>query len=161
MAEKYESLLEVDVKQNVTAAYCSTIAESHNVLHPVLFEYCLSTLSLFQPIVYLFLSGIRPANIEVLAGADATISCVVTGITQQLDAVVWRKGGTDVTTLSGSNYVVSPGTYDSNSQTTTLTVKAAANTADSTYTCVITSDEWEITNRETSVILNVFGNFRI
>ena len=96
-----------------------------------------------------------------MAGADATISCVVTGITQQLDAVVWRKGGTDVTTLSGSNYVVSPGTYDSNSQTTTLTVKAAANTADSTYTCVITSDEWEITNRETSVILNVFGNLRI
>ena len=70
---------------------------------------------------------------------------------------MWKKDGTDVTTLSGSNYVVSPGTYDSNSQTTTLTVKAAANAADSTYTCVITSDEWRVSNKETNVILNVFG----
>ena len=70
---------------------------------------------------------------------------------------MWKKDGTDVTTLSGSNYVVSPGTYDSNSQTTTLTVKAAANTADSTYTCVITSDEWELTNSENTVALDVFG----
>ena len=85
------------------------------------------------------------------------ISCVITGITTQLDAVVWTKDGTDVTTLSADNYVVSPGTYDSNSQTTTLTVKAAANTADSTYTCVITSDEWELTNSENTVALDVFG----
>ena len=51
---------------------------------------------------------------------------------------------------------MSPGTYDSNSQTSTLTVKAAANTADSTYTCVITSDEWLQTNKETAVALEVF-----
>ena len=103
-------------------------------------------------------SGVRPANIEVLAGADATLSCVITGITQQLNTVVWKKGGTDVTTLSEDNsYVVSAGTYGSNSQTTTLTVKAAVNTADSTYTCTVTSSEWEITNRETTVVLNVFG----
>ena len=90
-------------------------------------------------------------------GTEETISCIVRGITQQLDAVVWTKDGTDVTTLSGSNYVVSPGTYDSNSQTTTLTVKAAANTADSTYTCVIDSEEHNVANKETVVILNVFG----
>ena len=88
---------------------------------------------------------------------DATISCIITGITEQLDTVVWTKDGTDVTTLSADNYVVSPGTYDSNSQTTTLTVKAAANTADSTYTCVITSQEHQETNKPTTVILNVFG----
>ena len=82
---------------------------------------------------------------------------MITGITQLLDAVVWRKDGTDVTSLSGSNYVVSAGTYGSNSQTTTLTVKAAVNTADSTYTCAIASDEWLVTNQQTSVILNVFG----
>ena len=90
-------------------------------------------------------------------GTDETISCVITGITRQLDAVVWRKDGTDVTSLSGSNYVVSAGSYGSNSQTTTLTVKAAANTVDSTYTCAITSNEWLVSNRETNVILNVFG----
>ena len=87
------------------------------------------------------------------------ISCVITGITTQLDAVVWTKDGTDVTTLSADNYVVSPGTYDSNSQTTTLTVKAADNTADSTYTCVITSDEWDLTKNEKAVALDIFSEF--
>ena len=91
------------------------------------------------------------------SGTDATVSCVISGITRQLDAVIWRKDGTDVTTLSGSNYDVSAGTYGANSQTTTLTVKAAANAADSTYTCAITSDEWLVTNQQTNVILNVFG----
>ena len=84
---------------------------------------------------------------------------MITGITQQLDAVVWRKDGTDVTSLSGSNYVVSAGTYGSNSQTTTLTVKAAANIVDLTYTCVITSNEHQETNKATSVKLNVFCKF--
>ena len=87
------------------------------------------------------------------------VSCVVTGITKKLDSVVWKKDGTDVTTLAGSNYVVSPGTYGSNSQTTTLTVKAAANTADSTYTCVITSEEHQETNKPTTVTLLVFCKF--
>ena len=91
------------------------------------------------------------------SGTETTVSCVVTGITQRLDAVVWKIAGTDVTSLSGSNYVVSAGTYSSNSQTTTLTVKAAANTADSTYTCAITINEWLVSNRETNVVLNVFG----
>ena len=89
---------------------------------------------------------------------ETTISCIITGITKQLDTVVWTKSGTDVTTLSEDNsYVVSAGTYGSNSQTTTLIVKAAVNTADSTYTCVITSNEWQVSNRLTSVVLNVFG----
>ena len=89
---------------------------------------------------------------------ETTISCIITGITKQLDTVVWTKSGTDVTTLSEDNsYVVSAGTYGSNSQTTTLTVKAAVNAADSTYTCVITSNEWQVSNRLTSVVLNVFG----
>ena len=102
-------------------------------------------------------SDVQPTNKEIESGTDATVSCIITGVTRQLDAVVWRKGGTDVTTLSGSNYDVSAGTYSSNSQTTTLTVKAAANIADSTYTCDITSNEWLETNKQTNVILNVFG----
>ena len=91
------------------------------------------------------------------SGTDATISCIVTGLTRQLDLVAWRKDGTDVTSLSGSNYVVAAGTYGSNSQTTTLTVKADANTADSTYTCVISSDEHVESDKPTFVTLNVFG----
>ena len=107
------------------------------------------------------LSVIEPTNKEVETGTDATISCVVTGLTRQLDAVVWRKSGTDVTSLSGSNYVVSAGTYGSNSQTTTLTVKAAANTADSVFTCIITSNEHQETNKETAVTLDVFCKFTL
>ena len=102
-------------------------------------------------------SGVQPINKEVESGAETDISCVITGITKGLDSVVWRKDGTDVTSLSETDYVVSAGTYSSNSQTTTLTVKAAANTADSTYTCAITSNEWLQTNKETTVVLNVFG----
>ena len=102
------------------------------------------------------LPDVQSVNKEVEKDNDATISCIITGITQQLDTVVWTKDGTDVTTVPGSNYIVSPGTYDSNSQTTTLTVKAAANTADSTYTCVITSDEWLQADQETTVNLEVF-----
>ena len=102
----------------------------------------------------------QPINKEVLAGTDTSISCVISGITQQLDNVVWTKDGTDVTTLTeDDSYVVSAGTYGSNSQTTTLTVKAAVNTADSTYTCVITSNEHQETNKPTSVTLNVFSKF--
>ena len=101
----------------------------------------------------------QPINKEVLADTDVTISCIITGVTQKLDSVFWTKDGTDVTALSGSNYVVSAGVYGSNSQTTTLTVKAAANTADSTYTCVITSEEHQETNKPTVVSLNVFSKF--
>ena len=82
---------------------------------------------------------------------------MISGITTQLDSVIWTKSGTDVTTLTEDNsYVVSAGNYGSNSQTTTLTVKAGVNTADAIYTCVITANEWLETNKETAVALNVF-----
>ena len=109
-------------------------------------------------LILIFPADIQPTSKEVESGTDATLTCSVTGVTKELDAVVWTKDGTDVTKLTEDNsYVVSVGTYGSNSQTTVLTVKAAVNTADSTYTCVITSNEWLVTNQETSVILNVFG----
>ena len=110
-----------------------------------------------HPITLWFFLGVEAISKEVETAADATISCIVTGISKQLDAVFWRKDGVDVTTLSEDNYIVSAGTYGSNSQTTTLTVKAAANTADSTYTCVITSNEHQEANKPTTVALEVFG----
>ena len=88
---------------------------------------------------------------------DASISCIITGITEQLDSVVWTKDGIDVTTLSDSNYIVTPGIYSFNSQTTLLTVKADANTADSTYTCAITTNESIPSYREAIVALKVFS----
>ena len=98
----------------------------------------------------------QPISKEILEETDATVSCVISGITQQLDSVVWKKDEKDVRTFSGGNYIVSTGTYSSNSQTTTLTVKAGVNTADSTYSCVITSNEHQETDKATAVTLNVF-----
>ena len=107
------------------------------------------------------MSDVQAINKEVETGSETIITCIVSGITQQLNSVVWTKDGTDVTTLTEDNsYVVSAGTYGSNSQTTTLTVKAAVNTADSIFTCGISSDEWLVSNRQTSVRLNVFCKFK-
>ncbi len=98
-------------------------------------------------------------NKEVLSGEDATIACKVSGLTKKLDAVKWNKpGGADVLS-DNTNYVVNDGTYETGSQTTTLTVKSTVNTVDSTYTCVITSLEWEKTDIHTDVTLNVFSKF--
>ena len=62
---------------------------------------------------------------------------------------------------NGDDYTISDGSYDdsSNSQTTTLTVKAGTNTADATFSCVVTSAEWSetVTDKQTEVTLNVFG----
>lgn len=90
-----------------------------------------------------------------MSNTAVTISCIVTGITEELDNVVWKKA--DGNAVSGDNYVVDAGTYDSNSQTTTLTLKAAVNTVDTAYTCSITSSEYGATDRETIVALQVFS----
>ena len=55
---------------------------------------------------------IRTVSKEVESGTDATISCVVTGITQQLDSVVWKKGGTSVNTFSETNLVATDQSID-------------------------------------------------
>ena len=102
-------------------------------------------------------SDVTPVHQEVEIGTDATLSCVASGITKQLNSVSWKKGGSDVTSLSNINYIVNTGTIASSTQTTTLVVKAAVNTVDSVYTCVISSDEYQITDRETAVNLDVFG----
>ena len=102
-------------------------------------------------------SDVESIDKEIESGSDATISCVITGITRQLDSVLWiNSDGNDVTTVSEA-YSVSAGSYDSNSQTTTLTVLGAS--VDATFTCRITSTEWLQTDLDTSVDLNVFGMY--
>ena len=86
------------------------------------------------------------------------MTCIVKGLTQSLDAVVWKKDNVDVTTLSdySSNYVLSKGSVVENSQTTTLKVIDAGLT-DTDYACFVTSDEHGEGNKETSVKLETFG----
>ena len=100
---------------------------------------------------------------EVKTGTDATISCVISGITQAVQSVVWKtSSSTNVVTDDSTNYVQNDGSYQSasNSQTTELTVKAAKTDQDVSYTCVITANEWGgASPKPTIVNLNVFGKF--
>ena len=92
-----------------------------------------------------------------MLGTAATISCIAGGLTRQLDDVKWTKSdNTDITSgLDG--YTIDVGTFSGDSQTTTLTVPAIENAQDTTYSCVITSNEHGVTDKITSAILNVFS----
>ena len=108
----------------------------------------------------LFILEVEAKHSEVLKGTKATISCVVKGLTKQLDAVEWEKphNGGKITN-NVDDYKIEVGTYQksSNSQTTILTVPAAANGADAVFTCVVTSDEHKKTAHKTDVKSNVFS----
>ena len=101
----------------------------------------------------------------MLQHTEATISCVVTGLTKKLDAVTWEKlsSGAAITHNTDS-YQIDVGTYDTetNSQTTILTIPAGANTADAVYACFIQSDEHgklktSASQKSTDVNSNVFS----
>ena len=92
-------------------------------------------------------------NKEEISGTAVTLSCVITDITGRA-AVVWSKS--DVADLSSeSGYTVVQGTYGSSTQTTTLELLAAVNTADTTYTCKVTPDGG--TEGQITMESNVFG----
>ena len=102
--------------------------------------------------------GVEAKNKEVEANTEAVISCVISGITTTLDSVSWTDSSDGALISDGTRYVIADGSYDdsSNSQTTTLTVPAGV-ASDSTFSCVVTSNEWNITADKTAVTLNVFG----
>ena len=84
---------------------------------------CLLCRLLFHIDIKLY-PGVDEKSKEVQSNKGATLTCIVNGLTQSLDAVVWKKDNVDVTTLSdySSNYVLSKGSVVGNSQTTTLKV---------------------------------------
>ena len=96
----------------------------------------------------------------MLKDTQATISCVVTGLTKQLDAVSWEKpnsGGAITHDVDG--YQIDVGTYQdgSNSQTTILTIPSTANMVDAVFPCLITSNEHKKSVDATNVNSNVFS----
>ena len=110
--------------------------------------------------MHIFNSAVEARHSEVLKDTQATISCVVTGLTKQLDAVSWEKpnsGGAITHDVDG--YQIDVGTYQdgSNSQTTILTVPAAANEADAVFSCVITSNEHIKSAERFAVSSNIFS----
>jgi hypothetical protein len=106
-------------------------------------------------------SEMEAKNSEVLKDTEATISCVVTGLTKQLDDVAWEKpkSGGKITRNNNEGYKIKLGTYQmsSNSQTTILTIPTAVNGADAVFTCVITSNEHMKFADKTDVKSNVFS----
>ena len=105
-------------------------------------ELCLCVVGKFT--LYFLTSAVEARHSEVLKDTQATISCVVTGLTKQLDAVSWEKPNSgSAITHDVDGYQIDVGTYQdgSNSQTTILTVPAAANRVDAVFSCVITSNE--------------------
>ena len=104
--------------------------------------------------------GVEQKSREVQSNTRATLTCIVNGLTQKLDDVVWKKGAVDVTTVLdySSSYVLSYGNVVGNSQTTTLQVMDAGRT-DTDYVCVVTSKEQGQTNRETNIRQKIFSKF--
>ena len=100
----------------------------------------------------------------MIINSQTTISCVITGLTKQLDIVTWEKpDGGGVITHNMDGYKIEKGSYDSGSysQTTVLTIPADKNTADSAYKCVITSNEHAVSAAKTEVHSNVFSKCSI
>ena len=110
----------------------------------------------------LSLSDVDAKQSEVLKDSQTTISCVVSGLTKELDAVTWEKPDSGGAITDGTDgYQIDVGTYQgvSNSQTTVLTIPAAENRADATYTCLITSNEHAKSADRTIVNSNVFSEY--
>ena len=106
------------------------------------------------------ISAVEARQSEVLKDSQATISCVVTGLSKQLDAVSWEKpnsGGVIYHDVDG--YQIDVGTYQdgSNSQTTILIVPAAANGADAVFYCILTFNKKRNFAERAAVSSNVFS----
>ena len=89
-------------------------------------------------------SDVTAKHSEVLMNTQGVISCVVNGLTKQLDSVTWEKSESGGVITDGTDgYTIDVGTYDlsSESQTTVLTIPADKNNAKALYICVIQSDE--------------------
>jgi len=79
-------------------------------------------------------------------------------LTKKVEKVTWEKPDSGGAISDGTDgYKIEEGTFGDNSQTTILTVPAAKNTADATYTCVIQCDEHGKTAHKEDVISNVFS----
>ena len=96
---------------------------------------------------------------EQLTGNVAILSCRVTGLTQKLDGVKWTKSDNAEITSGADNFIIDTGdgSFNVDTQTTTLTVPTDQNNIDTTYNCLITSNEHGETDKKTVVNLKVFS----
>ena len=104
---------------------------------------------------------VTAAHKEQLLGTTATISCIVTGLTKELDRVKWTKSDNSQITSGQGGFTIANGGFSGDSQTTTLTVDAKQNNVNTSYNCLITSNEHAETDKSTAVTLKVFSKSNI
>ena len=105
-------------------------------------------------------SAVEAKQSEVLKDTQATLSCMVTGLTKELDSIAWEEPTSGKLLTNGvDGYKIEKGTYHNGfkSQTTILTIPATKNKADSVYACVIASIEHAKSEHRTLVNSNVFS----
>ena len=106
-------------------------------------------------------SDVIAVDADVEFNTSAQLSCVVTGLTRQLDSVIWEKPNSGGVITDGTDgYKIDVGTYDDsiNSQTTVLTVPASQVKADANFTCSFDFQGLEPgINEEHQTALHVFS----
>ena len=114
-----------------------------------------NVIKLFYRLTFI-ISGVEAKSKEVKIGTATTISCVITGLGATA-TVTWTDS--DGNALPGdTDFTATEGTSTDGSQTTTLLVKAAEVTADTVYTCTVTSATWpDSGSSDTTVNLDVYG----
>ena len=104
-----------------------------------------------------FISGVQAAHKEQLKDTEATISCIVTGLTKALDDVKWTKSDDSPITSGTDGFTIDTGSYSGGTQTTILTVPIAETDQDKTYKCLVTSSDHGETDKSTTVSMKVFS----
>ena len=91
---------------------------------------------------------------DVEYGTEGIVTCEITGITQAVSVVFSDSNGDIIDEAEVTT--VDEGTYDSTTQNATLTVHNV--TADNTYTCTVTSGQYNSSaGQETEVWIKMFG----
>ena len=99
------------------------------------FEVCVSCKFCM---LHFILPALKADDKEQESGTAVTLSCVISDITAAA-AVVWSKtGAADLSPVSVTAYTVAQGTYNTNTQTSTLAIAVASNIVDTTFTCAVT-----------------------
>ena len=101
---------------------------------------------------------------EVEINTSTNVSCVVYGLTRQLDSVKWEKPNSGGVITDGTDgYKIDVGTYEddghSGRQESVLTIPASEVKADSNFTCVVESLEHGIDERKEDANLFVFSKY--
>ena len=91
---------------------------------------------------------------DVEKGSAGTVTCVISGITEQV-TVVFSDGSDDIATVTDVT-TVDEGSYASDTQTATLVVHDVQ--ADGSYTCTVTSGQYsDSAGHATVVSIKMFG----